>query len=162
MERVLESNSGLVVAISKMERESEQKDVLIDTLRNDIAAASERGGEEEDNLKESIADCEDQILDLVNQLAVSKNDFATLKQSFDDTVRDLIQTRKEADEAARRVEMIAQKISQANDALSTAVQSAMSAKKEALFWKQKYASDIRAVTERITKIHTDNNELGLC
>jgi chromosome segregation ATPase len=158
-EKISGSNSGLVSAISKLERDIGEKSILIDTLRNDLAIASESSTDDSDKLRDSLGECEEQILDLINQVATLRNENNSLKQTTDETVRELVQTRKDADEAAKRVEMVTEKISHASEALNTAVQSALVAKKEVMFWKRKYTNDVKAITERMTKLTTD--ETGL-
>ncbi|TEB19865.1 hypothetical protein C9890_0148 [Perkinsus sp. BL_2016] len=135
----------LVVTISKLERENEQNEVLIATLRNDVASAASTESEK-------LGEYEDQILDLISQVAGLKNENAALKQSADENLKELLQARCDADEAARRLESITPRITEAHSALSKAVQAALDAKKEALVWKDKYETDIRLSSQRLKTI----------
>ena len=131
-----------ITTIAKFERTNEQNNILIETLRTDIASAASKEGEK-------IAEYEDQILDLINQVAVLKNENAELRKSSDDNLREVIQARRDADEAARRLELITPKVSEAHAALSKAVQTALEARKETLVWKTKYETDLRLSSQRL-------------
>jgi chromosome segregation ATPase len=131
-----------ITTIAKFERTKEQNNILIETLRTDIASAASKEGEK-------IAEYEDQILDLINQVAVLKNENAELRKSSDDNLREVIQARRDADEAARRLELITPKVSEAHAALSKAVQTALEARKETLVWKTKYETDLRLSSQRL-------------
>jgi chromosome segregation ATPase len=151
-QKAKENENRLIVTVAKLEREIEQQSVLIDSLRNDLATASESSGEEIEKLRASAGEYEDQILELISQVATLKSENGTLNENAESNMKELIQARKDADEAVRRLEQVAPKIDESHAALVKAVQTALEARKETLVWKNRYEADIRCATDRIKNL----------
>jgi chromosome segregation ATPase len=154
--REAEIQAGLVSSVAKLEREVHEKSVLIDTLRNDLATASECNSGEVEKLRESVGEYEEQILQLINQVAELKNEKKDAHEQAENSTKELIQARKDADEASRRLEAVMPKIDEIQRALAKAVQTALEARKECWAWKTKYETDLGIANERLKQIAASN------
>ena len=153
-ERNKEAESELrehVKTVANLERKLEENSLLIETLRNDLATASEASGtqEELDKLRETSGEYEAQILELINQVAVLRNENEEKAKKVTEISTQLDSAQREADEASRRLDTVHSRIDEAREALQGAIRASLEAKKEAHYWRNKYVTDLKLASERI-------------
>jgi uncharacterized coiled-coil DUF342 family protein len=137
--------------VSAIRREVEEKSLLVDTLKNDLASASESAGavEELEQLRDAAGEYETQILELISQVAQLRSENEEKSNKITEISSQLDVTQTEADEAARRLDGVHGRIDEAREALQAAIRSSLEAKKEAMLWRTKYVTDMKLATEKL-------------